>query len=198
MADDTAEFIASVVGRPANLIGWSDGANVSLLVAIAHPELVSRVVSVGGNYKRMDSESELVQYLAQFPPVPNPRWEEERRSHYEPASPDGVEHWEEFQRRVFEMWTREPNVSDEQLASIRARTLVVSGDDDAISLEHTIALYRGIPDAELAVLPGTSHSLLREKPELANRIILDFLGSEPVPTLEPLRRRTPAREPLRR
>ena len=54
---------------------------------------------------------------------------------------------------------------------------------------HAIALYRGLPDAELAVIPGTSHGLLVEKPTLCNTIIVDFLTTDPVPTMAPIRRR---------
>ncbi|HYT78475.1 MAG TPA: alpha/beta hydrolase [Actinomycetota bacterium] len=46
----------------------------------------------------------------------------------------------------------------------------------------------GLPDAELAVVPGTSHGLLYEKPGLCNAIILDFLTADPVPTIAPGRR----------
>ena len=52
--------------------------------------------------------------------------------------------------------------------SRRARWSLV-GDDDMVSLEHTIALFRAIPDAELAVVPGTSHAVMLEKPALAQR-----------------------------
>jgi pimeloyl-ACP methyl ester carboxylesterase len=62
------------------------------------------------------------------------------------------------------------------------------GDDDEVKLEHAVALYRAIPNAELAVIPGTSHGLVVEKPELCNAIILDFLCNEPRPTLAPIRR----------
>ena len=71
---------------------------------------------------------------------------------------------------------------------MRARTLVVCGDDDGVALEHTLALYRGIPDAELAVVPGTSHVLLVEKPEVLTRLVIDFLTTEPVATIAPIRR----------
>jgi hypothetical protein len=40
------------------------------------------------------------------------------------------------------------------------------GDDDEVRLEHALAMYRGIPDAELIVVSGTSHGLLVEKPDL--------------------------------
>lgn len=61
------------------------------------------------------------------------------------------------------------------------------GDDDEVRLEHAIAMYRGLPNAELAVVPGTSHGLLVEKPSLCNTMILEFLTTEPVPTIAPVR-----------
>lgn len=51
-----------------------------------------------------------------------------------------------------------------------------------------IDLYHGLPDAELAIVPGTSHGLLVEKADLCNTLIIDFLSNEPVPTLAPIRR----------
>jgi pimeloyl-ACP methyl ester carboxylesterase len=45
-----------------------------------------------------------------------------------------------------------------------------------------------MPNAELAVVPGTSHFLTREKPHLVNALLLDFLTREPVPTMAPIRR----------
>ena len=59
-----------------------------------------------------------------------------------------------------------------------------------ITLEHTVALYRGLSNSELAVVPGTSHLLIMEKPTLCNTLIVDFLTAGVVPTLLPIRRRT--------
>lgn len=71
------------------------------------------------------------------------------------------------------------------------RTLVMLADDDEVILEHAIAMYRSLRDAELAVIPGTSHGLLVEKPSLCNSIITDFLANDPTPTLVPIRRTPP-------
>jgi pimeloyl-ACP methyl ester carboxylesterase len=60
--------------------------------------------------------------------------------------------------------------------------------DDEVTPEHAIALYRGVPDAELAVVPGASHGLLHEKPALCNSITVDFLTTDPVPPIAPVRR----------
>jgi pimeloyl-ACP methyl ester carboxylesterase len=64
------------------------------------------------------------------------------------------------------------------------------GDDDEVTLEHAVALYRGLPNGELAVVPGTSHGLLVEKPDLCNTMIVEFLTTDPVATLAPIRRAT--------
>lgn len=81
-----------------------------------------------------------------------------------------------------------PTLKTSYLGGIQARTLVMVADDDEVTLEHAISMYRAIPDSELAVVPGTSHGLLVEKPQLCNLMILDFLTSDAVPTVAPIRR----------
>ena len=78
------------------------------------------------------------------------------------------------------------------MARISTRTLVLAGDDDMITVEHSCALYRAIPNSELALVPGTSHALVMEKPDLVNRLVIDFLEKEPVPTFMPFRWRPSA------
>lgn len=52
-------------------------------------------------------------------------------------------------------------------------------------------MYRSLPSAELAVVPGTSHGLLVEKPDLCNLLISEFLTKDPVQTFAPIRRAAP-------
>jgi pimeloyl-ACP methyl ester carboxylesterase len=84
--------------------------------------------------------------------------------------------------------TDDPPLTVEDLGAISCRTLVMIGDDDEVTLDHALEFYRSVPDAELAVVPGTSHGLLVEKPDLCNRILLGFLTGDPVPTIAPIRR----------
>ncbi len=51
MAEDTVAFVETVVGGPAHLVGWSDGGVVALLVAVARPDLVRRAVVIGANFR---------------------------------------------------------------------------------------------------------------------------------------------------
>jgi pimeloyl-ACP methyl ester carboxylesterase len=184
MAQDTIGFLETVVKEPAHLVGWSDGGNVALLVASQRPDLVSKIVVIGANY---DSDGG----VAPFPPVEAAHSPDFAmfRSMYEASSPDGPDHWPVMFEKVVQMWTNF-HMSVEDLGRIEAPTLVMSGDDDMISLEHTIAMYRAIPKSELATVPGTSHALLMEKADLANRIIIDFLSNDPVTTMIPFRRAT--------
>jgi pimeloyl-ACP methyl ester carboxylesterase len=79
-------------------------------------------------------------------------------------------------------------LSPEELQAVASRTLIMFSDHDLMSLEHAVAMYDAIPDAELAIVPGTSHFLLQEKRALCNAIILDFLTNEPVEKVAPIRR----------
>jgi len=185
MADDTIAFIQSVIGAPAHLVGWSDGAVIGLLVAQRRPDLVRKLVLIGGN-------ADLSGYVPEWgqvtrAPADSPQFEPFRAA-YEAVSPDGPGHWPVVFAKVMDLWSGEPHIPLADLGAIRARTLVLVGDDDLITLEHTVALYRAIPAAELAVVPGASHMVPMEKPDLVNHLLLDFLRRDAAPTLLPVRR----------
>ena len=168
MAQDTIDFLSSVVGGPAHLVGWSDGGIVALLVAIERPDLVRKIAASGTSFKPASEIGPTEELDA--PAV--------LRSMYEAASPDGAEHWPVVVGKMAELFRTEPDIPIEDLRSIGAPTLVLVGDDDDVPLEHTIELYRAIPNSELAVVPGTSHFHFMEKPSLVNRIVLDFLDDD--------------------
>jgi len=180
MAQDTIRFIEQVVGGPVRLMGSSDGAIVALLVALRRPELVTRLVVVAGPFH----------YAGWIPAAidPNNVPPAFLAASYAELSPDGAEHYEVVVDKLARLHVSEPTLTVDDLATIRCRTLVMLGDDDEVILEHAIALYRALPDAELAVIPGTSHGLLVEKPALCNTMVIDFLANDPVRTFAPIRR----------
>jgi pimeloyl-ACP methyl ester carboxylesterase len=57
------------------------------------------------------------------------------------------------------------------------------GDTDIVTVEHAAGMYEALPDAQLAVVPGATHVAPIEKPELVNRLLLDFLADEQTPKL---------------
>ena len=163
MGRDTIDFLENVVGGPAHLLGCSDGAIVALFTALLKPELVRRLMLVAGVFHREGWHPAAV------------------------TAPRGHDP-ESFTGKMARMHGSEPTLSASDLARVRSRTLVMIGDDDEVLLKHAAEMYGGLPDGELAVVPGTSHGLLVEKPELCNRMILDFLENDPVRQMAPIRR----------
>jgi len=100
------------------------------------------------------------------------------REAYEALSPDGPEHFPVVFEKLAAVWKTEPRHDLADLERLAAPTLVIFGDDDVVAIDHAGAILEAIPDAQLAVVPGTDHGLLFEKPELVNRLILDFLADE--------------------
>jgi pimeloyl-ACP methyl ester carboxylesterase len=186
MAEDTVAFVESVVDGPAHLVGWSDGAIVALLVAIARPDLVRKVVAMGANFlpfPRCGAVPDMFDHL-----TPDGDDLAYFRELYQAVSPDGGDHWPIVVEKLISTYRVEPDLREADLARIGAPTLVLVGDDDMMTLEHTIALYRAIPHSELAVVPGTSHTVMMDKPGEVNRLILDFLANDPIETMVPIRR----------
>jgi pimeloyl-ACP methyl ester carboxylesterase len=56
-----------------------------------------------------------------------------------------------------------------------------------VKVEHSSALAATLPDAQLAVIPCSSHMAPLEKPDLVNRLILDFLSDHQPEKMMPLR-----------
>jgi pimeloyl-ACP methyl ester carboxylesterase len=180
MAQDTVRFIEQVVGGPARLMGSSDGAIVALLVALRRPDLVTRLVLVAGPFHYTGWVPQAID-----PNIAPPAF---LTASYAELSPDGADHYQVVVDKLARMHLTEPTLPVDDLGTIPCRTLVMLGDDDEVILEHALALYRALADAELAVIPGTSHGLLVEKPALCNTIVIDFLTNDPVPTFAPIRR----------
>jgi pimeloyl-ACP methyl ester carboxylesterase len=186
MATDTIGFLEAIVGGPAHLVGWSDGGIIGLIVAMRRPDLVGKLVSISANFDTTGVPEEIQsQFLSM---QPDSEGLATLRSMYEAASPDGPEHWPVVFAKFIDMVSREPRIASSELERIAAPTLVVAGDDDLVSLEHTIELFRSIPNAELAIVPGTSHFPAMEKADVVNRLILDFIENDPSPTMMPIRR----------
>jgi pimeloyl-ACP methyl ester carboxylesterase len=87
------------------------------------------------------------------------------------------------------IWRTEPNLSKDDLAKIECPVLVMAGDDDVIAHSHTVELFENIPLGQLAVIPGTSHQFIKEKPGVAQMFIKEFLEDLSYPvTRMPIRR----------
>ena len=191
LLQDTVAFLTTVVGGPAHLAGHSLGGLTALHVALRYPGLVRRLILISASIRppgprASDSPwpglADLVRFLGPG---------------YGEVSPDGEAHFPVMASKIVTMLAGGPALAQAELGGISSPTLLMAGDEDAVSLDDTLVLYNGIPDSELAIVPGTSHFLLREKPALCNAIMLDFLTGAPVPAVPPVRRARVPRSRLR-
>jgi pimeloyl-ACP methyl ester carboxylesterase len=99
-------------------------------------------------------------------------WQHMSRIHRH-ATPAQLLAWWEAEDRVRPDWTAQT------LTGITAPTLVIAGDrDDVVPLEQSMLLYRSLPRAALAVVPGVGHGAPTRNPGLFNKIVQEFLSGQ--------------------
>jgi pimeloyl-ACP methyl ester carboxylesterase len=172
-------FLEDVVKEPAHLIGISDGANIAIMTAIARPELIRSVVSIGGN----TTASQIRMKFGK------PEVSAESQAEHDRISPD---HPSELIKKVataFKVWKSEPSIAITKLAKIKCPVLVLAGDDDVISAKESEKIYQAITNARLAIVPGSSHAVIKEKTELVQALLKDFYANPDYPlTQSPISR----------
>lgn len=159
-ADDLLAFMDERGIERAHLLGFSDGGNIALVLTLAHPERVGRLILNGAN---LDARG--VKPSTQLPIVAG----------YRIASFFG--RWSEQARRNAEMlglMVNDPNIDPAELAALNAPTLVVAGTHDMIKEEHTRLIAGSIPNARLAFVEG-DHFVARKNPAAFNEVVEGFL-----------------------
>jgi pimeloyl-ACP methyl ester carboxylesterase len=182
MAQDTIAFLERVIRGRARLVGYSAGGTVALRVAMRRPDLVERLVLISTAY---DVDGLI------FKPSAGGEMPAELVDAYAEVSPDGRDHFSVVVGKIVHAAATEPSPGPSELGAVRARTMVIAGDDDLVTLDHTVALYRALPAAELAVLPNASHLLLEEHPDRVLGMVRRFLTADAAPTRLPIMRANP-------
>jgi len=185
MADDVAAVLSRLgIGR-ARVMGYSLGAGVALQLAIRHPELVEKLVSVSVAFSTDGDYPEGRQAFAEMPAMAAEIGKQIAASPLDELYPD-VD-WERLMRKTGEMNQPERDWS-EGIRAITAPTLLVFADADAIRPEHMVAFWKLLgggqrdagldgsqrPLSQLAILPGTTHYSLIRSP-LLTEVATTFL-----------------------
>jgi pimeloyl-ACP methyl ester carboxylesterase len=174
-AQDAFTVIRHETPEKVDVLGFSDGAVTSYTLTAAHPELVRRLIAIGGPRALADWTAQARAELRASKPADverdSPQFVAERKK-LMPAP----EKWDEFVQRLTTMWLGPVYVTDVQIRSIKARTLMIAGDHDPYNqTEKMVELYRLLPDGELAIIPGCGHVVLDCKGQFTIRAVEDFL-----------------------
>lgn len=157
MMQDTAALLQALKLKHVDVVGFSDGGILALMLAIRHPELVRRLVISGVNISPEGLVTENLEGL-RADDTPTPKTMDEKLGHLWATSPT------------------EDELSLALLSKIKQPVLLVSGDHDMITLEHTLQIFHALPNSELCVLPGTDHGTFSSRPEWLNPIMSAFLA----------------------
>jgi pimeloyl-ACP methyl ester carboxylesterase len=186
LADDVAAFMNAVGLEKADVFGYSMGAAAGLQLAIRHPDKVNRLIAASGAF---DAEGWQPEFRAFIPQMTVEMFlEMPLATDYRKLAPD-PEGFPELAKKLIQL-EKEPMAWERDVRAIKIPVLIISGDADAATLEHSVAMFRllgggvmgdmGKPlsASRLAILPGTSHTAVITQIDLLLGFIGPFLSGE--------------------
>lgn len=156
MANDIKVLLDSLNIDSAFVSGQSDGGILGLLLAINSPGKIAKLATFGANM--------FPGKKAIFDEINN-------------LILDTLKTTRNFnEKRLYSLMAYQPNITEKDLKKIKCPVLIMSGDRDAIRLEHSIKIFYSITNSNFFVMPGATHYGRSEKPELFDFVLLDFLN----------------------
>lgn len=139
----------------ANIIGWSDGGIIGLIMAKDYPKKVNRLIASGAN---------ILQDSTAYLPGDIPKFNKIISDTTRPL----------IDRKRYKLMRDYPNIPYADLGKIKCPVLIVAGDKDEILVGHTVKIYESIPKGQLFIAPKSTHYLLSENPKVFNEAAMKF------------------------
>ena len=191
-ADDAAELLRALEVEHADVMGYSQGGGVALQLSIRHPVLVNKLVSMSATFRKDGW------YPAVFESIGGLSAKDFAGTPVETAfkehTPD-AKAYGAYLEKMKALNVNDQNISDEEMRSISAKTMVIVGDADGVTLEHALAMFKlrgggdeeaaasGVlqeaPAARLVVLPAMSHIGVSGESEMLVPMVSAFLDDVP-------------------
>ena len=183
MADDVAKFMEAVRIDKADVFGYSMGAAVGLQLAMRHPAKVKKLAGASIAYDASGWQPAFTALIPQMTVemiVAMPFAQDYRKL---APNPDG---FPGLVRKLIAL-EKEPMAWGDAVKAMKTPVLIIAGDADVATLEHSVAMFRllgggemgdmgkPLPASRLAILPATSHTAVITQPELLHSFIEPFL-----------------------
>ena len=182
MADDTLALLSQIGVQKADFFGYSVGAGIAIDILVRHPEAVGKLVLASASYTPAQLQPGLLDGIQMLQPEMlegSPFIEEYRRIAPRP------EDFPKLVERVKDLDANIPTYTTDQIKAIKAPVFLIAADNDIVVPEATVEFYRllgggiegsaGLPSAQLAVIPGTSHITVLGQPAALQPLIGSFL-----------------------
>ena len=186
LADDVAAFMDSAGLQKADVFGYSMGAATGLQLAIRHPEKVNKLIVVSAGYDASGMQPAFSAFVPKMTVemfVNMPMAAEYKKL---AANPDG---FPALVAKLIQL-EKEPMAWEAGVKALHAPVLIITGDADVATLEHSVAMFRllgggimgdmgqPLPASRLAVLPATSHTAVITQVDLLLGFIEPFLKGQ--------------------
>lgn len=171
----TSRLIDSLKIDSAYVMGWSDGGIMGILLAESRPDKVKKVIAVGANNGIRRAIPPDIPIDSVYPMTLDyfERTNKELVERYTNTLPK--KDWKKYMNDANAMvYQKESYFSDSIYGRINIPVMIVLGDRDDIIVEHGLEMHRLIKGSQFCVLPNTTHEVFAEKPDLINKIAIDF------------------------
>ena len=160
MAEDVNLFLEKLKFKNINILGWSDGGNIGLILAMKHPDKVKRLAVMGANlYNDRTSVEEKINKI-----VTKDRDELIKENRLE----------NKFRIGMIDLLLNEPKINPDDLKEIKCPTLVMAGSKDVIKEGHTKLIASKISKSKLVIFDKGTHYEPIENPERFNKMVIEF------------------------
>ena len=186
LADDLAAFMDAVGLQKADVFGYSMGAIAALQLAIRHPAKVNKLVAASVAY---DLEGWQPAFTAVIPQMTVEMMLNMPFAKEYPKLAANPQGFPELARKLIQL-EKEPMAWAEQVKALKTPVLIIAGDADVATLEHSVAMFRllgggvmgdmgnPLPASRLAIMPATSHTAVITQTDLLHAFIEPFLKGQ--------------------
>ena len=144
-AEDMNAFLDSLKLKNVNIVGWSDGGNTGLIMAMKYPDKVKRLITMGADI------------FIDTSVVANWVFKEVRKQMHELINDTAYNARNNY--RLANLLITEPDHTFKELNVIKCPVLVVAGENDIIKENHTKKIASNIPNSKLMIVLNATHYL---------------------------------------
>jgi pimeloyl-ACP methyl ester carboxylesterase len=151
-----------------SIIGWSDGGIIALKMGINHKTKIKKIVAMGANLR---PDATAMPYS-----VVLKTWKERMNIESKITEKDTTRNWK-LRKQYYGLMMDQTPIPLSDVSKIKAKVLIIAGDEDSVKGEHSLEIYKSIPNAQLCIMPGATHFAPASNIELFNGITDRFLSN---------------------
>jgi valacyclovir hydrolase len=172
-ARDMADLMAGLGIERFYAAGWSDGATTAVLLALACPERVRKLVIWGGNSFFTAEDVERLEAVRSLD-----SWSSRMRASLEALYGEGLQDlWSRYCDAIGAITRAGGEICRARLHEIRCPTLILHGEQDPlVPSVHPQVFVEGIAGARLYRFPEGRHNIHLAFSREFNRVVRGFLG----------------------